>query len=155
MTRREFIEDVTNFDELIDFCAGNDCSICDGITDRYGLDDKVDDWLRDVVGERSWQDIYDVLDNIDTDGDWYDEDFEPLDDDDFDSYKSDVLDWVDGWGGWDDDEEEEPDEPEKQDEELYTAPISRDEFLELCCLSVQCIASPSSRDPASIPKVIK
>ena len=41
MTRQEFIDNVTNFWDLIDWCNEHDCGVCDCVYD----DEKYNDYL--------------------------------------------------------------------------------------------------------------
>lgn len=112
MTRQEFIEGVTAWGELLDFCYDNDSSICEDIVSYDTMDEEVESDLRDEVGDRSWRDIRDLLCGIDTDYDYYRRDgsfnYYPLDNNgDFDEYKDEVLEWMDDNGYWDEEAEEE------------------------------------------------
>lgn len=112
MTRQEFIEGVTTWGELLDFCYDNDSDICEDIVSSDTMDDEIEIDLREEVGNRSWHDIRDLLCAIDTDYDFFRRDgvfdYYPLDNHgDFDEYKDTVLEWMDDNAYWDDDEEEE------------------------------------------------
>ena len=112
MTRQEFIDDVTTWSELLDFCYDNESDICEDIVSFDTMDEEVESDLREEVGNRSWRDIRDLLCDIDTDYDFFRRngilDYYPLDNHgDFDEYKDAVLDWMDDNGYWDDDEDDE------------------------------------------------
>lgn len=114
MTRTEFFETVTDWDELIDFCSNEDCDICADVYDESGRDAWIDDWLQENVSHMRWQDIYHFLYDIPNGWDHYRiNDYgecEGLDDDDFRAYVEDVAEWMDNGGWWD----EEPDDEEAE-----------------------------------------
>lgn len=126
MTRQEFLDDVYDFRELMDFCYDNDCGICDDIYDDESKDEYINEHLSDMADNADdWQSLYRTLDDIPTGYDYYrlDDyvDFNGLDDDDFDDYKNDVLEWMDDNEYWDEDEDDEeeyfPPEEEYSEEE--------------------------------------
>ena len=132
MTRQDFIDGITTWGELLDFCYNEECDICDEIVSNDTMCEEIDDDLVEVARDRSWQDVRDLLNDIDTDYDYYRRDggltYIPMDDSDFDDYKGDVLDWMDNGGYWDDEEDEEDEEyydgdgpfdfiPDEEDEE--------------------------------------
>lgn len=126
MTRQEFLDDVYDFRELMDFCYDNDCGICDDIYDDESKDEYINEHLSDMADNADdWQSLYRTLDDIPTGYDYYRlddyDDFNGLDDDDFDDYKNDVLEWMDDNEYWDEDEDDEeeyfPPEEEYSEEE--------------------------------------
>jgi hypothetical protein len=126
MTRQEFLDDVYDFRELMDFCYDNDCGICDDIYDDESKDEYINEHLSDMADNADdWQSLYRTLDYIPTGYDYYRlddyDDFNGLDDDDFDDYKNDVLEWMDDNEYWDEDEDDEeeyfPPEEEYSEEE--------------------------------------
>lgn len=105
--RREFIEEVNDFDDLLRFCYDQDCYICEDIRDGESWDEYVWDGVRDWCD--SWESLRDWLDDLPSVGRWdyvnaYDN--QVLDDDDFARYKNDVLDWMDENDYWDDDDDD-------------------------------------------------
>lgn len=123
MTRREFLESVNDFYDLITFCNDNGCDICEDLYDDDEYDEAIENDIRDTVGDYSWRDFRDYLSDLPTGYDWYrrDGEFDYVGvDHDFDEYKADVLRWADDEGDiWDeDDEEEEEDDEEYDDEDL-------------------------------------
>ena len=115
MTRQEFIDDITSWWELIDFC--NDEGYEDYIDDIYSEESREDYLDNDLVQRArnagSWTDLLSTLDDIPTGYDYYrmDDygDWHPLDDYDFNDRKEEVLDRLDEDDFWDEeDEEEEP-----------------------------------------------
>lgn len=135
MTRNEFLNDVTEWWELIDFCSDEGCTICEDIIDSDQLDEYVEGDIRDT--NYSWRDIRDLLSEISTGYGYYRVngcfDYDGMDEDDFDSYKDDVLEWGDNNGMWEDEpdeedifeddhtfdvEDEEPDEPPVEEEDF-------------------------------------
>ena len=155
MTRQEFIEGVTTWGELLDFCYDNDSNVCEDIVSYDTMDEEVESDLRDEVGDRSWRDIRDLLCSIDTDYDYYRRngsfDYYPLDNNgDFDEYKDEVLEWMDNNDYWGDEDVEDEweyfdggsfDEHPTHEEEDEAAPADEDfsigELMGMC--SVQFI----------------
>lgn len=123
MTRTNFIENVTEWNELTEFCRDMDCDVCDDIIDADDLDSYVNTDLRDAVANgEDWEDIYRWLDGISTGYEYYrvdgSFDYEPMDNGhDFDSYKNDVIEWMDDNGLWDEEDDEEYDEEGYDDDE--------------------------------------
>lgn len=112
MTRNEFLNDVTTWQELVDFCSDVDCDIlCDFVFDDEYNDAIEEDLSNALRDDYSWRSIRDMLYDLPEDYNQYMHDdileFRGLDDDDFDDYKEDVLDWCDDRDVWDDEEDEE------------------------------------------------
>ena len=120
MTRQEFIDDVTTWWELIDFCNDEGCDICEYVYSSDVYDDLINEDLHEMVKHESWQSIYDWLEDLPSGYDYYDtyDDYVGLDNNwDFDRYKEDVLEWADNDGTiWDEEPEEEEEEEELDDE---------------------------------------
>ena len=144
MTRQEFIDDVTDFYDLKNFCYTMDLNTCEDVFTQEELDDDVNHDLEDEVINTGWQDILDWLYHIPTGYDFCRKDgrfdFVPLDDTDFEAYKDDVLAAVDDFGGWDDEPEEEDPAQYKgahqfenpfccEDEDSEITDVSDDEFF--------------------------
>ena len=128
MTRREFLEDIYSFDDLINICHTYGCSICDDVYTDRAKDDYINEQLVDMVrNTNSWQQLYNRLDDIPTNADYYHLDdargyFYAIDED-FNVYKDAVAEWMDENEYWDDEEDPEeeeyfPPETEYADEEL-------------------------------------
>lgn len=128
MTRQEFIDNVTTWSELLDFCYDEDIDFCEDVYTEDAKDDYFNDMLVDMARDAgSWRELYDRLEEIPTGYDYYIRDyygdFEGADDDDFDSRYEDVLEYMDDNEYWGDDEEEEveeepaPDDEDPEDEE--------------------------------------
>lgn len=151
MTRNEFLENVTSFDDLKDFCYNEDCSLLEDVYDEEGRDDVINECLMDWARDDSWQDLYNRLDNIPTGYDWYryDDygDWCSLDDEDFEEYKNDVLEWADNNDIWDDDEEDDEEEDEPKDDE--PAPEEEDfsvgDLIGMCVVALGTIQSEGAR----------
>ena len=112
MTRIEFIQDVTDWYDLLEFCHNEDCDICEDIYSEEGKDDHFNGMLVEMARNAdTWQDLYDRLEEIPngyghyiTDGyDW----LRIAEDDDFVQYKDDVLEWGDENDIWEDEYEDE------------------------------------------------
>lgn len=117
MTRQEFIDDVTCWSELMDFCSEEDCDICSDIYDEDYRDECIEDRLVDWARNNNWRELCDMLNRLaDNNGyDWYVYDdyydtWEPATDDEFDDRRDRVVEWMDANGYWDDDEDEEEEE---------------------------------------------
>ena len=108
MTRNDFLNDVTEWWELLDFCSDEGCNICEDIIDS---DQLVEEDIRDT--NYSWRDIRDSLSEIPTGYGYYrmngSFDYDGMDENDFDSYKEDVLEWGDNNGVWEDEPDDEDD----------------------------------------------
>ena len=48
MTRNDFLNDVTEWWELLDFCSDEGCNICEDIIDSDQLDEYVEEDIRDT-----------------------------------------------------------------------------------------------------------
>lgn len=111
MTRSEFLDNITEWYELKDFCNDFDCDVCEDIYDDDDYDDCVEEDIRDAIANYGWRDIRDFLWNLPGGYDYYRRnstlDYDGLGDDDFEDYKEDVLEWGDDCGVWEDEEEEE------------------------------------------------
>ena len=102
MTRNEFIDNITEWYELKDFCSDFDCDVCEDIYDDDDYDDIVEEDIRDAIADYGWRDIRDFLGNLPSGYYYYRRnsafDYDGLDDDDFEDYKEDVLEWGDDYG---------------------------------------------------------
>lgn len=109
MTRRQFIENITEWSELISFCYDEDCTICEYIYDENGMDVEINEYLRDYVDDYDWEQIRDYLSDIPIGVGYFRQNgafsWEELDYGDFREYKRDVLYWMDDGGYWDDEED--------------------------------------------------
>lgn len=132
MTRSYFLDNVTEWSELIELCRDHDCNICEDIIDEDQLDEYVDYDIRN--SDYGWWEIRDYLSNISTSYSYYrcdgTFDYTGLDDADFEDYKARVLEWMDDNDLWDDEEDEEDfdDEPEEESEEPEEAPVEEEDF---------------------------
>ena len=114
MTRREFIDNIHYWSELLDFCSDTGCDYCDDIYDAEQWNSCIDDDVYEMARNSSWRTILDVLQGYDelSGYDYYRRDdygeWHGLDEDDLSSYKDDILNWGDDREIWDEDEEEEP-----------------------------------------------
>lgn len=151
MTRQEFIDDITTWSELRNFCWDTGCSICDDVYDDEDKDSYFNERLRDMAHDADdWRDLKSQLDDIpdgydyyiqDDYGEWYE-----ADDDEFDRHKDDVLEWGDDRGEWDDDEEEDeedydeepaPEEDTEDEEPVEEEDVSIAELFTTCNSKLQ------------------
>lgn len=116
MTRDEFMDNINDFSELLEFCSDEDCEIC---ADIY-RDDDYDREVEDDIANAGygWRALRDYLSDLPTGYDYYRRngsfDYDGLDDRDFEDYKSEVAAWMDDGGWWDEDEPEDDWEPEEE-----------------------------------------
>lgn len=118
MTRDEFLDEITTFSDLYDFCIHNGYDDMVGdLSTRDDIEDEIDDDIYSFLGDYMWYELRDRLDNIDLDGDWFRKDGR-LDyvcvDDDFDDWRDELLDSLD-YNEWFDEEAEEDDEYDADD----------------------------------------
>lgn len=129
MTRGEFLEDITCWDDLLAFCNENGCNVCEDIYSRSNMNDYINDVLVDMARNADdWQDLWNELDIIPIGYDFYIKneygEFTGADVVDFDDYKNDVLEWADDEEVFDEDEEYE------DSEEAYDEDTEDDEQCE-------------------------
>lgn len=155
MTRQEFIDDVTSWWELLDFCEEESCDYCDNIYSSDARDDEIneyelDDWARNYT----WRQLLNILSDLDDDYEYYRKDeygeWESLDDYDFDNYKDDVLRWADDNDVFEDDEEEDPadygiEDEDELDDEIVEEPMSMFELFSDCQDKYQKISEDEER----------
>lgn len=109
MTRSEFIEEITTFDELYSFCCDNNYAgifLNHDIYPRADVDYLLDDYIKNG-GWESWKEVKNVLEDI-PDTDWYirdywSDEYEEASDSDFDDLKEEVLEIGDENEIWDSD----------------------------------------------------
>lgn len=154
MTRQEFINNVTEWSELIEFCNDMDCSYCDDVVSEDDLGERIRDDYIEFGHQYSWTEIRGWLDNIVDGYDYYVRqgsfEYVYLDDEgDFDEYKNDVIGWMDDNGLWDEDyddtEEDEEDLIEEtltdgeDDEEIPEEDITVSDLFSMCSGMLQTI----------------
>ena len=131
MTRNEFIDNITEWYELKDFCNDFDCDVCEDIYDDDDYDDCVEEDVRDAVGECSWREIRDSLCDLPSGYDYYRRngslDYDGMDNDDFEDYKERALEWGDDYGVWEDEEEEDEEYADADDDFLDSLEEEPDE----------------------------
>lgn len=72
MTRQEFIDDVTSWSELIDFCYDQDCDICEDIYSEEAKDDHFNNDLVEMArNANDWEELLETLNDIPTGYDYY------------------------------------------------------------------------------------
>lgn len=116
MTRQDFIENVNEWYELLEFCRHEDCDVCEDVYSDDDKDDYINENFRYLVEEHNWWTLRDILNDIPT-GDGYYlyeniNDWRELDDEDFEEFKGSVLQWMDNGGYWEEEEEYEEYEEE-------------------------------------------
>lgn len=117
MTRQEFIEEVCDFNSLKQFCYDEGCDFMDDIIEEYELSDVIDEDIVSAVRTRGWEDIRDMLCDIDECYPYYringELDYEALTDSDIDDLREEILSWADANDIFDED-----DADEEQNEEV-------------------------------------
>lgn len=153
MTRSEFIDNITEWWHLINFCNDEDCSVCENVCHDEDIDSMIDNDICSAITDcgMGWREVHYRLGYIDRSYDYYVceglMDYRGLDNDDFECYKADVLEWMDNNGVWDEEDEDfdegdqEPEEPadESDDEDDYQEPeeeFSVTELVSMCSLDV-------------------
>lgn len=130
MTRREFVEDVTTFWELIEFCQNEGIAVCEDIMDADYTDDVLNERLREFD---DWKEAVEYLRDIPQGCEYYRVDgcgnYEDADDM-FDDYKEDVLDLMDDRDGWDEEDEEDDWEDECQETETTDETVDEDDVTD-------------------------
>lgn len=153
MYRNEFIENITDWAELLSFCQENDLDACRDIYPDSTVEEEIED---DIASrECDWRELRDALDDISVDGYYYLRrgwlDYVCVDDE-FEDYKRDVLSECDDWEGfWEVEEiaedeeeedwfdlfsEEEPEEEPEPEEELPDFSV----LLSICESSIRIIS---------------
>ena len=135
MTRAEFLDNITDWSELKEFCSEWDCDCCDDIYDEDERDEKIGEDIDEYACDYSWDSLRDLLNDIPSGYDYYCRNsafsWEEADDEMFERYKSDVCDWADDGGVWDEDEEDEDIFEEEDDifaEESDETPVEDEDF---------------------------
>lgn len=129
MTRSEFIEGVTWFEDLIAFDSELGVYLCDDIYDRDTMDDYINESLHDLVSEcGGWEELRDYLYNIPEGSDYYIRDdygeWSEAGDYEFDLRKEEILEYCDDHDLWDEeDDEEELAEATDSEEEVDEEPL--------------------------------
>lgn len=130
MYRQEFIDGVTSWSELVDFCNDEGLDHCDDIYSDEQKDDWVNEHLDDICEDATWQDVLCTLRSVPEGYDYYlkDEDywmeFRGLsnDEDLFYHRKEEILEYMDEHGRWEEDDEDEIDE-----DDVFESPFDDDE----------------------------
>lgn len=147
MTRNEFINDINDWEELIDFCRDMNYELCDDIYSEYSRDDYINDYLENIASEcGDWRSLISTLEDITTGYDYYlyesTTDWRGLDDGDFECYKETVVEWMDDrelWSEEEDDEEEECNVDPYDLSPLETEDISISELFSACSQGLKSI----------------
>lgn len=129
MTRQEFVENVTSFGELIDFCQEEQIDTCDDIYDAEYINDIILENIREMC---DWEQIRDFISGIPAGCDYYREDgYGGYEDAGyyFEDYKHDVLRYMDDTASWDEEDEDDNPEDEDADEQVcyYTSECEESE----------------------------
>lgn len=156
MTRQQFIDEVNDWRELIDFCNDEECSYCEDVYSEESRNDYINEGLVDMARYAgSWDSLLDILSDITTGYDYYRrtdyDDWVGLDDYEFRGYKDDVLAWADDQDIWEDGEEEPlPEDVEDDNDTDFVAnePISIGELMDVCSSQFQQIGTDKKAETA-------
>lgn len=180
MYRQEFLNEITNWDELKDFCDEHECPTCDDIYDNDDKNAEIDWDISEYGSDYSWCSLRDLLNEIPVGYVYYRKNaaFEwvPVDDD-FEEYKNYVCEYFDDHELWD--EEETVDGPlddffieadglfEESDDPIEDEEFSVGDLIDMCSAQLATIQQNSMRKieadkeefdrfiDVNIPKVIK
>ena len=161
MTRAEFIDEVTEWWELIDFCNDNRCEdLVENLYSEDARNEYIDDCLVDWAHDNGWRDLLDILrDYENEDGyDYYVYDeyygrYVGATTDDFRTYKDEVLRYADENDLFDAEEDEEEEESDSYGRWGYTDESNEDEeevpdedcsFTEMFAAGIGCVAAINS-----------
>lgn len=123
MTRQEFLDNIEDFSDLLNFCSEYGLYTMEDVIDN--VSECVSEDLREYAYEFSWTEIRDWLNGIEDGGSWYRRDgcFDYCCIDDcFDEWKGYVLQDADEDGVFDDEEEEEEEDEPEEEEGLFFVP---------------------------------
>ena len=132
MTRRQFVEDVYDWSELMEF--GYDVGFAfddiflSGDEDTY-VNDDIDDYVRNR--RYDWGELKDILNGLDFSGEVYEKngmfDYEDITDL-FEDYKEQLIEYCDSRDYWDEEDEDEEEDEEEEDEEEEESVEEDEEF---------------------------
>jgi hypothetical protein len=105
MTRDEFVETITTWDDLIVFCSENELAACDDICTETDMDYDIDTSIEEYIQGHFWYSLLEFLEDIERGYDWYVKagflEFYPAANEDFERRKALAIDQMDGH--WDED----------------------------------------------------
>lgn len=132
MTRNEFLDDVTDFAELKDFCDNEGIYICDGVMDGEYFDEIILDRIRERGYFDTWQEVYRFLRDLPDGAAYYIEndygEINEATDDDFEELKQQVLEYMDERDRWEPEDEDagrDAEEPDGEAEDEIFVPAFR------------------------------
>lgn len=141
MTRREFIENVTTWGELVEFCYDEGLEECiEDIWSEDSYDECINEFLRDYVRSHSWVDVLDYLNDLPSGYDYYqrgdyDETWTGLNYYDCcdEWYKNNVMERMNNDDAWDEEEEEEEEAEESaiidNEDPFDNIPVEQEDIL--------------------------
>ena len=95
MTRAEFVDSVTTWWELRDFCDDIRCDIMDGFMDSDSREEYIDESLVDMARNNTWREMLDALKNYDDESGYDSSDDEDEDEDDEEYLTAPPMPYVD------------------------------------------------------------
>lgn len=134
MTREWFEDNITDFDELIEFCDNNGCDVLEGLHHEDDFDSFVCDDIRDATRNEYWNEIRSELNRIydERGGDYffYNGRFDYVwvsSDYNFEEYKTRVIEWAEYEAFFDavpddDVDDEKPEEESASEDDGFETP---------------------------------
>lgn len=155
MQRQEFINAITTWEDLVDFCEDHCIDTCDDIFDQDRMNDAIESALTRWSEEFHWFDLRDILDEIPyceysirgtNECEWISVDNNP---ELFESRKANTIAVLDECGWWDD-----VDDNEGEDEDFDIEPeeISLTELFISCSNELKENLKPSQSNEEDIAK---
>lgn len=143
MTRREFIEDITTWRDLIEFCNDNDAySYVDDIYTNEDMNSYIEREAEEFISENGWTIFRDCLNDISEGHEYYRRDgemsFEYMDANDLRDLKGEILD--DGIVEFDEEDDEEGMEAVAEEETAVDAEPTPEEPIGIDALFAECSA---------------
>ena len=134
MTREEFLENTTDFDELVYFCNEYGYyEYVEDIMDSESFDNWLDEKFADDLSHYSWREIRDEMNDVPEGYDWYRiyDGYYGLTDDDFSEILQEVLERCDDDEFWDHPEEDDIDSYVDDDILSEEEIVEEEEVLEI------------------------
>lgn len=135
MTKNQFVQEVTNWSELIDFCWINDFDFCSDVVSADDRDELICDHIRDFIcGHFSWHELFLLLDqeSSNMEFEYYRcngiLDFDGLEQEDFEWTLENVIRQLDAANWWD---SEDPDDKQTVAEAWQESGISLEALLQV------------------------
>lgn len=139
MTRQEFIEEVNDFYDLIEFCDEQDIDLCNRVYAQADYDAMINECLCDWAREGHWWDVLERLRNLPTGYDWYYDGDYGWEEAYFPDFKNEVIDIMDRDDAWDEEEVDEEDEDDEEETALGVTQVEEDIEPEVSAEAFFCV----------------